>query len=79
MPSISLAEILSESVREDVRRELCANIEDMLPDDATDNDVRRVLEELSNPTKLADEYRQVKKYLIGPSLYDNYISVLNSY
>lgn len=72
----AVTEKLPEDSREDVGRELRANIEDMLPDDAKDSDIRGVLESLGNPTKLADEYRQTKRYLIGPSLYDNYISVL---
>lgn len=72
----AVTEKLPEDSREDVGRELRANIEDMLPDDANDIDIRKVLETLGNPTKLADEYRQTKRYLIGPSLYDNYISVL---
>ncbi|WP_163195687.1 HAAS signaling domain-containing protein [Clostridium thermarum] len=67
---------LPEDTREDVKRELQANIEDMLPDDPSEADVRKVLERLGNPTRLADEYRQVKRYLVGPGLYDKYISVL---
>jgi hypothetical protein len=67
---------LPEDTREDVRRELKANIEDMLPEDPNESDIREVLERLGNPGKLADEYRQVKRYLIGPGLYDKYISVL---
>lgn len=72
----AVTEKLPEDSREDVGRELRANIEDMLPNDANDIDIRKVLETLGNPTKLADEYRQTKRYLIGPRLYDNYISVL---
>lgn len=72
----AVADRLPEDTREDVARELRANIEDMLPDDATENDVRKVLEKLGNPTKLSNEYRQAKRYLIGPALYDSYISIL---
>ena len=67
---------LSENIREDVSRELRANIEDMLPENATESDIRAVLEKLGNPRNLADEYNQTKRYLIGPGLYDNYLSVL---
>ena len=67
---------LPEDTREDVIRELHANIEDMLPENPTEDNVRQVLLELGNPKKLANEYSQTKRYLIGPSLYDNYISVL---
>ncbi|WIV12457.1 hypothetical protein [Proteiniborus sp. MB09-C3] len=62
--------------RDDVDKELRANIEDMLPDNATEDDVRIILEKLGSPIKLADEYCQTKRYLIGPSLYDSYVSVL---
>lgn len=62
--------------REDVSNELRANIEDMLPENPSESDVRGVLEELGNPMKLADEYSETKRYLIGPSLYDSYFSVL---
>ena len=67
---------LPESTRDDVARELHANIEDMLPDDPTEKDVRAVLEKLGNPATLASEYRPSKRYLIGPAMYDPYIDVL---
>jgi hypothetical protein len=69
-------ERLPEDTREDVSLELRANIEDMLPDNPTESDIRVVLERLGNPTNLADEYSQKKRYLIGPSMYDSYFSVL---
>jgi len=72
----AVAERLPEDTREDVKNELRANIEDMLPDNPTEEDIRNVLGRLGNPAKLANEYRQTKRYLIGPDLYDNYISVL---
>ncbi len=72
----AVAEHLPEDTREDVKKELRANIEDMLPDDPSEKDVRNVLEKFGNPVRLADEYRQTKRYLIGPSLYHSYISVL---
>ncbi len=72
----AVAERLPEDTREDVKKELRANIEDMLPDTPTEEDIRNVLGKLGNPARLANEYRQTKRYLIGPNLYDNYISVL---
>ena len=72
----AVTEHLSENTREDVSLELRANIEDMLPEDPTESDVRIVLEKLGNPTILANEYSQKKRYLIGPALYDNYFTVL---
>lgn len=67
---------LPEDTREDVSCELRANIEDMLPEHPTESDVYKVLEKLGNPRTLADEYSERKRYLIGPGLYDSYISVL---
>lgn len=67
---------LPEEIREDVGRELRSNIEDMLPEKATDEDIRKVLTEMGSPAKLAEEYNPRKRYLIGPGLYDNYIAVL---
>lgn len=72
----AVTERLPEDTREDVKRELQANIEDMLPENPTEEDVRIVLEKLGNPVKLANEYRQTKRYLIGPSLYDSYFPIL---
>lgn len=71
-----VTEHLPEKNREDVSRELRGNIEDMLPENPTESDIRKVLLELGNPKKLASEYIQSKRYLIGPSLYDSYISIL---
>jgi len=72
----AVTEHLPEDMREDVGRELRTNIEDMLPQNPEKGDVYRVLEELGNPWKLASEYNPKKRYLIGPGLYDNYLSVL---
>lgn len=67
---------LPKDIREDVSRELRTNIEDMLPDNYSEGDVFKVLEELGSPMKLANEYNPNKRYLIGPGYYDNYLSIL---
>lgn len=67
---------LPEGSKEDVAKELRANIEDMLPDHYEENDVINVLQELGNPWKLAEEYQPNQRYLIGPAYYGKYISVL---
>lgn len=72
----AVTEYLPEDIRNDVGKELRANIEDMLPENATDNAIHQVLEGLGNPWKLANEYNPRKKYLIGPGYYDTYLSVL---
>lgn len=72
----AVTEKLSEDSREDVSLELRTNIEDMLPENPTLTDVSAVLEKLGDPKALADEYSEKKRYLVGPGLYDSYISVL---
>ena len=62
----SVAEYLPGDIANDVTRELRSNIEDMLPENHTEEDVYRVLEELGNPLELAKEYHPGKRYLIGP-------------
>ena len=72
----AVTEKLPENIRDDIKKELYANIEDMLSENPSEDDIRRVLEGLGNPVTLAHEYNQIKRYLIGPDIYDNYISVL---
>lgn len=72
----AVTERLPDNVKADVSRELHANIIDMLPENPTDDDIRAVLIKLGNPSKLSNEYNPSTRYLIGPGLYDTYISVL---
>lgn len=67
---------LPEKEREDVKRELNANILDMLPEEPTDEDIGNALNGMGSPAKLADSYRQTPRCLISPTLYDEYISAL---
>lgn len=67
---------LPVELREDIGKELRANIEDMLPQEYTEDEVKQVLISLGSPSKLAGEYNPKKRYLIGPSLYDKYVSTL---
>lgn len=62
--------------RDEVAKELTANICDMLPADPTDAELEAVLTQLGDPRKLAEQYRQTPNYLIGPALYDDYIRML---
>ncbi len=75
---LAVTERLPEDIRYDVAEELRSNIEDMLPENPTESDIREVLEKMGNPKKLAQEYNPTKRYLIGPSLYDSYLSVLKT-
>jgi hypothetical protein len=69
---------LPERERDEVRRELEANIADMLPDNPGEQDIVNVLNGLGAPGKMAEQYRQTPRYLISPALYDTYISVLKT-
>ena len=70
----------SEKQREEIEKELRANIEDMIEQDqgseAYEEKVKKVLLELGDPELLADEYRGTKRYLIGPQYYQTYLLVL---
>ena len=67
---------LPEANRQEVEKELRANIEEMLPEDYTDADVEQVLFSMGNPADLAEEYTDGKRYLIGPRFYASYIFVI---
>ena len=67
---------LPEKMRNDIALELRSTIEDMLPGDYTEDNVKQVLEKLGNPATLASQYRDRPMHLIGPKFYDAYISIL---
>jgi hypothetical protein len=67
---------LPEKSREDIALELRSTIEDMLPDDYNEEDVKLVLEKLGNPASLASGYQDQPMYLIGPRYFDVYVTLL---
>jgi hypothetical protein len=67
---------LPEKSREDIALELRSTIEDMLPDDYREEDVKEALESLGNPAKLAYGYMDRPMHLIGPRYFDTYVSLL---
>ncbi|MBD8135643.1 hypothetical protein IFR10_08820 [Bacillus sp. CFBP 13597] len=67
---------LPEKNRADIALELQSTIEDMLPEDHTEQDVKAVLFKLGDPVTLASGYRDWPMHLIGPRYYDVYISLL---
>ena len=67
---------LPEKDREDVKKELRANIYDMLPENAGDEAVKKVLYELGSPASLAEQYRAHPRYLISPAYFDEYVRAL---
>jgi hypothetical protein len=71
-----VARRLPEKDREDVKKELRANIYDMLPEGASDDAVKKVLYELGSPVSLAEKYRTHPRYLISPAYFDEYVAAL---
>lgn len=67
---------LPEKMREDIALELRSTIEDMLPRDFSEENVKEVLEKLGNPASLAAEYKDQPMHLIGPKFYDIYKTIL---
>lgn len=67
---------LPKENKEDILREVQANIYDMLGDDQSSENIDKVLCTLGNPRILAQEYYPKKRYLIGPYYYDIYINFL---
>jgi hypothetical protein len=67
---------LPEKTQEDIALELRSNIEDMLPEDYTEEDVKMVLTKLGNPAELAQKYSGKPNYLIGPAMYNSYLYVM---
>ena len=67
---------LPKKSRDDIALELRVSIEDTLPDNYTDIDVKEVLAKLDDPAILAASYRDTPMYLIGPKVYDAYVETL---
>ncbi|HZH62128.1 MAG TPA: hypothetical protein VEY70_21695 [Metabacillus sp.] len=67
---------LPEKNREDIALELRSTIEDMLPDDYNEGDIKDVLEKLGSPVTLARGYRDQPMHLIGPRYFDVYVTLL---
>jgi len=71
-----VARRLPEKDREEVKKELRANIYDMLKDDESDEAVKKVLYSLGSPASLAEKYRTKPRYMISPAYYDQYVEVI---
>lgn len=67
---------LPEKNREDILLEIQSTIQDMLPENPSETDVKNVLQELGDPVKLAHGYSEKPLHLIGPRYYDLYISLI---
>ncbi|MFT8321831.1 MAG: hypothetical protein ABF649_13070 [Bacillus sp. (in: firmicutes)] len=67
---------LPEKQREDIALELHSTIQDMLPDEYSEEEVKAVLSQLGNPAVLASGYQDRPMYLIGPRYFDIYINLI---
>lgn len=67
---------LPEEIQKEVGLELRSNILDMVPEEADENQIAKILENMGNPSDLAMNYHPKKKYLIGPTVYPKYIEIL---
>ncbi|CAM5512477.1 ABC transporter permease OS=Lysinibacillus sphaericus OX=1421 GN=LS41612_00700 PE=4 SV=1 [Lysinibacillus sphaericus] len=62
--------------RDAIGVELKSTIEDMLPEDFSELEVKEALLKLGDPAILAASYQQEPKYLIGPELYSTYMQTI---
>lgn len=62
--------------REEILLDLKATIEDMLPEQYSESDVKTVLQKLGNPVKIAASYQDTPRFLIGPDIFDQYIGTI---
>lgn len=67
---------LPEKSRKDIALELRSTIEDSLPDDYTEEEVKAVLRKLGKPEVLANGYLDRPTHLIGPQFYGVYVQLL---
>ena len=67
---------LPENIQEEVKNELRGHIYDMLPEQARDQDIEKLLIELGNPRDMAIKYQPKERYLISPRYFYDYIHVL---
>jgi len=68
--------LLPEKSRANIALELRSTIEDMLPEEYSERDIKAVLEKLGSPAALAGGYRDQPMHLIGPRYYTIYVMLL---
>ncbi|WP_155593104.1 HAAS signaling domain-containing protein [Lysinibacillus cavernae] len=63
---------LHKNKRQEIELELKATIEDMLPEEYSESDVKEALKKLGNPVEVAASYHDTPRFLIGPDVFDHY-------
>lgn len=67
---------LPEKNRADIALELHSAIEDMLPEDPSEEEIKTALAEMGDPAVLASGYNDRPMHLIGPRYFEMYLSLL---
>jgi len=62
--------------RDETSLELKSTIEDMLPEDYSESDIKEVLKKLGNPIEVAASYQDTPRFLISPKVFDTYIRTI---
>ena len=63
---------LHKNKREIIKVELKATIEDMLPEQYTESEVKEVIRKLGSPSEVAARYQDTPHFLIGPKNFEQY-------
>ncbi|MCL2474929.1 MAG: hypothetical protein FWF37_02195 [Chloroflexi bacterium] len=67
---------LPNEERTQIHDELYWQIQDMLPSNASIEDINIVLNNMGSPAKLAEKYRAHSRYMISPAIYDTHNKTL---
>ncbi|WP_341301011.1 hypothetical protein MHB44_22820 [Lysinibacillus sp. FSL H8-0500] len=67
---------LHKNKREEVRLELKASIEAMLPQEYSESEVKEALKKLGSPVEVAASYQETPRFFISANVYDQYIRTL---
>jgi len=67
---------ISKDKRDKTSLELKSTIEDMLPENYSESDIKEVLKKLGNPVEVASSYQKTPRCLIGPEVFDTYIRTI---
>lgn len=67
---------LAKNKQDAIKQELKSTIEEMLPDDYSEPEVKEALLKLGDPAQLALSYQDGPHYLIGPKMYSSYMQTI---
>ncbi|KOY80062.1 hypothetical protein I6G82_19360 [Lysinibacillus macroides] len=67
---------LHKNKREEVRLELKASIEAMLPQEYSEAEVKAALKKLGSPVEVAASYQKIPRFFMSVNVYDQYIRTL---